>query len=164
MLVSVVVLGMSYLYNVNESINLILSRQLDMVIGEESTSVYSKNFRTYTGFLQLPNSAHDLFIGDAYHFIYDQEGRLLDSDSGYVRLLWGSGLILTTLYLAPMLYILLLSWRQRRTGHAKYLLALVTVILLFNFKENFLYTRMLWSLLSIAYFQVKYHNPILIGE
>lgn len=164
LLVSVIVSGMSHFFNINENINLILSRQFDMVIGEGSTLVYSNNLKTYTGFLQLPSSAYELFVGDVYHFIHDQEDRLLDSDSGYVRLLWGSGVILSILYLAPLFYILIQSWHKRQQDHVKYLLALVTVILLFNFKENFVYTRMLWSVLSIAYFQVRYHKTILIQE
>jgi hypothetical protein len=137
----------------NNPVFLALSRTLDTFLSfNESGEFDDRTTSVLASHVLFPQDVLTYLVGDTEHIINTQFGRVLDSDIGYIRNLWSFGIIGTFVFVFPMLRILLLSFNQRKYFiSAAYLLILTILTLFFHMKENFMYTRMLFSIYSLTF-------------
>jgi hypothetical protein len=141
----------------------------ETILSGEQTDLYYSFSRTFDSFIQLQESGKyenntvssikgyfllpDLFtffIGDNDALLnYDME-RNLDSDIGYVRNLFSFGFFGLLAYLLPFLFLLYQSILNfRRSIVNQFLFIVLFIMLVFHFKESYLYARMFWSIICL---------------
>ncbi len=136
----------------DRSFSTIKARVVDFFSGEDHTVdiLLSNHFIA-------PETAQALIFGDTKNVGLDQgdENRLIKSDIGYVRILFGYGLIGSSLHYLFYFYVIWLSFRAwKRTPSvykdlSRFSIVFAVVILVFNFKEVFVFTRMGFSITCI---------------
>jgi hypothetical protein len=137
---------------VDDPLSLVLNRTLDTYINlnetgnlqDETTSDLLNNH------LIFPNKFSILVLGQPENLINFGVNRTLNSDLGYIRDIWSFGLPGAIIYMFPILWSLYKVFVSHFKNNASKMLIVVSLIyLLFNFKEPYLYVRMLWSIYSI---------------
>jgi len=132
---------------------LALGRTLDTFLAfNESGEFEDRTTSVLTDHILFPTDIITLLVGDTEHIVNAQFGRVLDSDIGYIRNLWSFGVIGAIVFLVPMIRVFVLSFNKRKKYvSAAYLLVLTVLMLFFHMKENFMYTRMLFSIYSLTF-------------
>ena len=128
-----------------------LSRSIDTLINFQETGTYSDNtVNTLVGHIKFPNDLVTFVLGDGEHLVNTQFGRTLSSDIGYIRNLWSFGLLVSLMFWWPALYFLFVAFQKMRYQDSAKILFIVTLVtLFFQFKEAFLYSRILLSYSSL---------------
>ena len=107
----------------------------------------------------LPSDFTVIFLGNPYYLAEgnNENYRAVDSDIGYVRNLWGYGIIGTIIFLFPHLYIGRIAQKKMKQDKtAALLFVLFLEISFFHSKEQFMYVRMYFSIICIIFFLVTY--------
>lgn len=147
---------------------------LDDYIGTELADLYElaqdRTLQTFRGEDEtIPDlrENHLLFPSDAKTFIFgnprlielDQgyDDRILQSDSGYVRFLFGYGAIGSALNYLVYLYIIVYSWRRRSEMpiSSRISILLAVLILIFHIKEIFVLTRIGLSITCLVFLGIS---------
>lgn len=137
-------------------------RSLDSFIGySESQEFNVSTFDILLKHVKLPDSFVNFFFGNGEHLVYTGFDRTLQSDIGYIRNIWSFGLIGSVMFIFPLgKYLqIALKYRKKIEG-AALVVILCTLMLMFHGKENFLYVRMFWSIVSLIFgvFVVQLRN------
>jgi hypothetical protein len=152
-------LGVYSYANLDTALGYSLRRSFDLILSSQNESLLQDNYRVYSSFLVFPRDMATWLIGSSEHLVFTQLDRRLDSDNGYVRLLWSSGLIFATFYVLPIFTFVLNTCRSK-DNYSRWVFLLFLIMMILHNKEGFLYVRMLWSILLLAY----YGNRILTRE
>jgi hypothetical protein len=145
-----------------DSVSAIALRSNDVFLLGGEDSAYSE---LATAHLFLPDDLDTFIFGNPRLIAKDQNGydRLLDSDIGYVRLLFGYGVLGSTLHYLFYIYLIMTTIKLTNRGYSRDYAFLVLVmciaILFFNWKEIFVFTRMGFSQVLLAFFAL-----ILLGR
>lgn len=112
-----------------------------------------------------PDDLQIWLVGNTEHLINSQFSRTLNSDIGYIRNLWSYGLIGAILFVFPALFFVRKAFENIKTTKSARLFVIISLsMIFFQAKENFLYTRMLFSLysvfLALLYYEMFYSNKI----
>lgn len=133
----------SFFFSFYRSLDTFINLSLSGEFEDQTTLILANQFI-------FPDSLNIFLFGDPEHLINTQEFRTLDSDIGYIRNLWSFGIIGMLIFVYPLLKNLLNAFSFRKS--IKYSSGLIigsSVMLFFNSKEGFMYTRMLCSIYSI---------------
>ena len=132
---------------------LALSRTLDTFLNFSDSGEFEDHTTSVLAdHILIPNDFLTWLIGDTEHIVNAQFGRVLDSDIGYIRNLWSYGIIGAVIFVVPMIRTLVLSFNKRNQFiSAGFLMILTILTLFFQLKENFMYTRMLFSIYSLIF-------------
>lgn len=136
-----------------------LRRSFDLMLNSNDQSLLHENYRTYSSFFVFPTDFTTWLMGSSEHLVFTQMDRRLDSDNGYIRLLWSSGLIFGIFYIIPIFTFVLNTYKSK-DNYTRWVFLLFFLMIALHNKEGFLYVRMLWSILLLAY----YGNRILTRE
>lgn len=116
--------------------------------------------------LQLPEDVATLLVGNPRLIENDQNGpdRILDSDIGYVRILFGYGAAGSLLHYAFYALALWLAAIVYRRGgayrdHAAFSIVVTLLFLFFNSKEVFVLTRIGFSITSLSTLLLAFQLP-----
>ena len=156
--ISILVISLSVLVNFTIKIEnpnplkYSLTRTLSTFINYGETGNFEdETVNTLVKHILLPSDVSTLIFGNGKHIVDRGFNRTLNSDIGYIKNLWGFGIIAFFIYLLPLLKYLFISFRHRKAYASAALLFLVSVIMLFfHLKELFLYGRMLFSMYSLS--------------
>lgn len=132
-----------------------ISRTFDSILLIISTgNIEDSTISTLIDQIILPDSFKTLIFGDPSTVFVNQLDRVVDSDIGYIRNIWGFGILLSILYWSALLLMqikLLLTNNHTYVKHAAFIIGMV--MMLFHAKELFYYVRMLFPIYCILYFQ-----------
>ena len=140
-----------------------LSRSLDTFLEFRSDGSFDdQTIEILKSQILLPSNLSTWIFGNGEHLVLTQYHRTLNSDIGFIRNLWGMGLFGAFIYIYPLLSTSIIVFRKREKYRFAGLFLLISVVMIaYDFKENFLYVRMLWSIYSlvlfILYFDSKYN-------
>jgi hypothetical protein len=127
------------------------SRSLDSLSSMiESGNIQDNTISTLWTHILFPQSLKTLIFGDPSVLFNAQFDRDLKSDIGYIRNLWGMGIIGSLLFWLPLFCIqakLLISHRNRDVKNAAFLVGLIMIF--FQLKEHFYYVRMLFPIYGL---------------
>lgn len=132
-----------------------LRRSLDSFLMYQQTDEFQvRTVEVVADMWFLPNPI--VFIaGNAEHLVNTQFERTLSSDVGYIRNLWGFGIVFAFLYWLPIFKCLLLALKNRKKYlSAAILLSLTLIMLVFQAKESFFYVRMFFSIYCLILFSL----------
>lgn len=128
------------------------SRTFDSFIQLQETGKYENNTVLVISHYFLMPDLITFFIGDNDSLLNIDIDRNLDSDIGYVRNLFSFGIFGLIVYLFPFLYLIRFSIQNfHKRLENKFLFVLLIIMLIFHFKESFLYVRMFWSIISLFF-------------
>jgi hypothetical protein len=135
------------------------SRNLDMFLSEDEGFVKNQTvYQLYSNDLQFPQDARTLWFGDNSHLEHSEGSkgssvRSLDSDIGYVRVLFGYGIVGSTFLYGSYIAMIAIMWNTRKQSkllsHLGVLLIFIT--LFFNAKEVFIFTRIGWPMCCMVF-------------
>lgn len=132
-----------------------ISRTFDSILLIISTgNIEDSTINTLIDHIILPDSFKTLIFGDPSTVSVNQLYRVVDSDIGYIRNIWGFGIFLSMLYWSALLLMqikLLLTNKHTYVKHAAFIVGMI--MMLFHAKELFYYVRMLFPIYCILYFQ-----------
>ena len=133
-----------------------LKRSLDTFIDYKDTGTFDDHtVQTISTFILFPTDIIVFLFGDGEHMVNTQFSRTLDSDIGYIRNFWSMGIIVASMFWAPIVYYTLVSGKLiNKYKSAALLFCLSLIMLIFHTKENFLYVRMFHSIYSIVLFSM----------
>ena len=135
-----------------------ISRTFDSILLIISSgNIEDSTISTLIGQITLPNSFKTLIFGDPSTVFVNQLNREVDSDIGYIRNIWGFGILLSILYWSVLLLMqikLLLSNNHTNVKHAAFIIGMI--MMLFHAKELFYYVRMLFPIYCILYYQALF--------
>lgn len=144
--------------------------RIDTFVGSEFADLYevavNRTFQTFLGedetltdlqenHLFMPEDARTLVFGNPRLIELDQNNdfRILRSDSGYVRLLFGYGILGSIMNYAFYMVLLRHAWkrRQQHPVSSRVSMLLAVVILFFHIKEIFVFTRIGLSITCLLF-------------
>ena len=137
------------------------------MIAQRSEDIYATEGGTYSelkNHILLPNDAATFIFGDQRNVGLDQSSsdRVLNSDSGYIRILFGYGIFGSIIHYAFYIYIIYIGYKLKQkkslAGICYLLITTSMIILLFNTKEIFVLTRIGLSQLLFIYFYLLFNN------
>lgn len=129
-----------------------IRRSLDTFLNYSKTGDFNDDtVNILTKHLILPDTYQELVFGNGEHIVNNQSGRTLHSDIGFIRNLWSYGVVFSFLYWSPLFKLIFTN------KNAKLFIILSSIMILFHFKESFLYVRMFLSILSIILFAETYN-------
>lgn len=133
-----------------------LKRSLDTFLDyKESGNFEDHTVQAITTFVLFPTDIKILFFGNGEHMVNTQFSRTLDSDIGYIRNMWAMGIIVASLYWAPIFYYTIVAAKLvRKYKPAALLLCCSLIMLVFHAKESYLYVRMFLSIYSLMLFSL----------
>ena len=135
-----------------------ISRTFDSILLIISSgNIEDSTITTLIGQITLPDSFKTLIFGDPSTVFVNQLNREVDSDIGYIRNIWGFGILLSILYWSVLLLMqtkLLLSNNHTNVKHAAFIIGMIMI--LFHAKELFYYVRMLFPIYCILYYQALF--------
>lgn len=134
-------------------------RNLDMFLNpDEGIIVNETVVYLYNDHLMLPNDVKTFFLGDLRNMMHNQGAggvvaRITNSDMGYVRLWFSYGLFGLGIHLLVYVGMIHISWRFRRHNEimASISIMLLLLIVIFNLKEIFFFTRNGWSITGLLF-------------
>ena len=144
-----------------------MSRTFDSILLMISTgNIEDSTISTLKNHIVFPSSFHTLIIGDPATMFEDQMNRSVDSDIGYIRNIWGFGILLSVFYWSTLILMqikLLLVINHTNVKHAAFIVGML--IILFHAKELFYYVRMLFPVYCLLYFQALLErNSYVVNE
>ena len=146
-----------------DSLAMSLTRTLDSISLMVSSGVVKDGtFSTLLGHIVLPSSTLTLLLGDPATMFVDQLSRDVDSDIGYIRNLWGMGVVGSLVYWSPLILMqlkLLLSKNHTNVKSAALIVGFIMIF--FHAKELFYYVRMLFPIYCILFFQSHLTRKVL---
>jgi len=135
------------------------ARNLDMLTNPDEGLVRNSTFSELWNYhVVMPEDLRTMFFGDLENMDHSQGAggvlkRTVDSDIGYVRLLFGYGLFGSLFHYIIYLAMILNIWRVRKNSDVISWVAmfLLVMIFIFNAKEVFVFTRIGWSICALLY-------------
>jgi len=98
----------------------------------------------------FPTDIKTIMMGDGEHLLGKQFDRVLNSDIGYIKNIWAFGIIGSIIFWLPLLLLATSILRnQYSIPISKPLLMFIILMFVFHLKENFLYVRMFFSMISL---------------
>jgi hypothetical protein len=135
------------------------SRNLDMFLNEEQGLMRNDTiYELWNYDLLFPKDLKTLVVGNQVHLEHSQNSsgsaaRSLDSDIGYVRILFGYGIIGSLVIYGTYVGMIgiLIRYRMQVKMLSGLGVLLLVAILFFNAKEVFVFTRIGWSMCSLVF-------------
>lgn len=141
-----------------------LGRTLDVFIGYLRGGEFSNpTVNVLKSHIIFPTDIKTILIGDGEHLLGKQFDRVLHSDIGYIKNIWAFGIIGSIIYWLPLLLLAASILRnQYSILITKPLLMIIILMFVFHLKENFLYVRMFFSMISLmaGVYYIEYTNRI----
>jgi hypothetical protein len=139
-----------------------ISRSLDTIINAKETGIVEDNTskELLNNHLLFPEDSITFLFGNGEHLVNTQFERTLHSDIGYIRNLWSFGIFGAIIFWMPYFYYMIISLKLAKRHQSAAILCLISAVtILFQSKENFMYSRILFSMYSIMiaifYFDIK---------
>jgi hypothetical protein len=134
-------------------------RNLDMLLNPDEGFVRNTTVEELWNYhIMIPDDLRTLLFGDLINMDHSQGAggvvtRKVDSDIGYVRLLFGYGLFGSFFHYGIYIYMIAKLWGIRRRNFlvSEIAIFIFSVMLIFNAKEVFVFTRTGWPICSLLY-------------
>jgi hypothetical protein len=139
--------------------NYAFERNLDMLLNPEEGIIRNSTIlELKENHLFVPSDVRTFFFGDLINMDHSQGSqgaveRKLASDIGYVRLLFGYGIFGSLAHYIIYIYMIAKLWGVRRSNFmmSEMAICVFCMILIFNAKEVFVFTRIGWSICALLF-------------
>lgn len=139
--------------------NYAFERNLDMFLNPDEGIVKNSTIiELWNNHLVFPTDIRTLLVGDLQNMDHSQGAggvvtRKVDSDIGYVRLLFGYGIFGSLFHYAIYLFMIKNLWGVRYNNYmmSGTAIFILVMIFIFNAKEVFFFTRIGWSICALLY-------------